>query len=303
MSKIHLALEKAERERADELRKKSSLSVTKEELPGPGPGPSAPVLALDKLEIDRSLVSLFQPHSIVSEQFRKLRTHLLRLNLARPVKTIMVTSAVEGEGKSFVAANLAIGIAYDLHLYSLLVDCDLRNPSVGGLFGRQGSRGMADYLTGKGDISEYLIRTEMDKLSIIPAGSIPQNPTEIIGSQRMSALVEELKSRYQDRFIIFDSTPLLATSEPGVLVKLVDGIILVVRAGKTPRETVQQAISTLGKDKILGLVLNDVEFKSKSLFKRYFGSDGYYHRYGYGYGQKKDEEKRGFLKSFLRKGA
>ncbi len=207
MSKIHLALEKAERERADELRKKSSLSVTKEELPGPGPGPSAPVVALDKLEIDRSLVSLFQPHSIVSEQFRKLRTHLLRLNLARPVKTIMVTSAVEGEGKSFVAANLAIGVAYDLHLYSLLVDCDLRNPSVGGLFGRQGSRGMADYLTGKGDISEYLVRTEMDKLSIIPAGSIPQNPTEIIGSQRMSALVEELKSRYQDRFIIFEFHP------------------------------------------------------------------------------------------------
>jgi exopolysaccharide/PEP-CTERM locus tyrosine autokinase len=289
-------LEKAERERAEELLKKAAPLTPPGGLPGPRLEPSVQMVALDKLEVDPSLVSLFQPQSLISEQFRKLRTHLLRLNMARPVKTIMVTSAMEGEGKSFVAANLAIGVAYDLHLYSLLVDCDLRNPSVGSLFGRRGGRGMTDFLAGQGDISDYLVKTEMDKLSIIPAGSIPENPTEILGSRRMADLVEEMKGRYQDRFIIFDSTPLLATAEPTVLAKLVDGIIVVVRAGMTPRDIVQQAISVLDKDKILGVVLNDVSFKSKSLFKRYFGSDGYYSRYGYGYGRTPAEERKGWRK-------
>jgi Mrp family chromosome partitioning ATPase len=100
----------------------------------------------------------------------------------------------------------------------------------------------------------------------------------------MEALVQELKSRYRDRYVIFDSTPLLATAEPEVLAKLVDEILIVVRAGSTPRETVKQAIASLEKKKILGFVLNDVEFKFSGLSSRYFGSDGYSYRYGYGYG-------------------
>jgi Mrp family chromosome partitioning ATPase len=95
----------------------------------------------------------------------------------------------------------------------------------------------------------------------------------------MEALIRELKERYSDRYIILDSTPILATSEPEVLSKLVDGIIFVVRAGQTPRETVKQAISALEKDKILGVVLNDLQFKSSGLTNRYFGSDDSY--YGY----------------------
>jgi Mrp family chromosome partitioning ATPase len=98
----------------------------------------------------------------------------------------------------------------------------------------------------------------------------------------MEALVNELKSRYDDRYIILDATPLLATTEPEVLSKVVDGIIIVVRAGVTPRETVKQAIASLEKEKILGFVLNDLQFKSSCLSSRYFGSDGYYYRYGYG---------------------
>ena len=101
----------------------------------------------------------------------------------------------------------------------------------------------------------------------------------------MEALIKELKSRYSDRYIIFDSTPLLATSEPEILSKLVDGILIVVRAGETPRETVKQAISSLEKEKILGVVLNDLQFKSSGLTNRYFGSDDPY--YGYRYGQKR----------------
>ena len=137
-------------------------------------------------------------------------------------------------------------------------------------------------LWGGGQLSELLMKTEMDKLSILTGGSAQEKPAELIGSRRMEALVHELKLRYNDRYIIFDTTPLLATTEPEVLARLVDGILIVVRAGVTPRETVKQAIASLDPKKIMGFVLNDVTFKSSGLSSRYFGSDGYYTSYGYG---------------------
>jgi protein-tyrosine kinase len=228
--------------------------------------------------------SVFQSEFVAAEQFRKLRTTIIKSNSLNSTRTILVTSAIQGEGKSFVARNLAIGFAQDLNLHALLVDCDLRNPSQAPKFGIQGGRGISDYLMGMGDISGLLIKTELEKLSLFTSGGFQGNPTELLASKRMETLVQELKSRYSDRYVIFDSTPLLATSESEVLARLVDGIIVVVRAGKTPRETVEQAVSLLGRDNILGLVLNDIEFKSSGLFMRYFGSNKYY--YGYGYEQK-----------------
>ena len=109
----------------------------------------------------------------------------------------------------------------------------------------------------------------------------------------MDSLVEELKSRYSDRYIIFDSSPLLATTEPSVLTKLVDGIILVVRAGVTPRESVKQALTTIDPAKILGIVLNDLALQSKDLNARYFGTSKYYYRYGYGESKEQPEEETG----------
>jgi protein-tyrosine kinase len=231
---------------------------------------------------DLPLVSLFQPGSLGAEQFRKLRTHVLKLNVSDAPKTIMITSATAGEGKTFVAANLAAGIAHDLHFHALLVDCDLRHPSLSQWFGVQNGHGLSDYLVGRGQLSELLMKTEMEKLTILTGGSAQKKPAELIGSKRMEALIHELKLRYSDRYIILDATPLLATSEPEVLARLVDGILIVVRAGVTPRETVKQAIASLDPKKILGFVLNDVEFKSSGLSSRYFGSDGYYTQYGDG---------------------
>jgi Mrp family chromosome partitioning ATPase len=114
----------------------------------------------------------------------------------------------------------------------------------------------------------------------------------------MGALIQELKSRYDDRYVILDSMPLLSTAEPEVLAKWVDGIVIVVRAGVTPRETVKQAISSLEKEKILGFVLNGLEFKSSGLFSRYFGSDGYYYKYGDGSNKGNQNQKRLWNKLF-----
>ncbi len=237
---------------------------------------------------EEKLIYYSQPRSLAAEQFRKLRTYLLKRKNSESRGTIMVTSAASEEGKSFVSANLAIGIAHDFHSHALLVDCDLRNPSLAQWFGLNDGKGLSDYLRGEGDIAEFIRKTKVEKLSLLPSGKVVEdNPTELIGSRRMEALVEELKSQYHDRYVVFDSTPLLATSESEVLAKLVDGIVIVVRAGVTARETLKQATASLDKNKILGFVLNDVKFRSPGLSSRYFGTNGYYYGYGYGYGHGK----------------
>jgi len=317
MSKVYEALENAEKQRVVKLEKRSSpvpkpvevrmerpKEAEKEIDKGANKRRNKVVrqpIRSDRMESDHPLVSLFQPGSLGAEQFRKLRTHLLRPDVRDAPKTIMVTSATAGEGKTFVSANLAAGIAHDLHFHALLVDCDLRNPSLAQWFRVQNGRGLSDYLVGKEPLSEIFRKTQMDKLSILTGGSPQEKPAELIGSRKMEALVQELKLRYYDRYIIFDATPLLVTTEPEVLARLVDGILIVVRAGVTPRETIKQAIASLDSKKILGFVLNDVAFKSSGLTSRYFGSDGYYAQYGYG---KKGVEPRspsGELVSFEKK--
>jgi exopolysaccharide/PEP-CTERM locus tyrosine autokinase len=263
MGKMFEALQKAEKERYQE---------TQEELIE---------TTSDDTVLDSKLVSFFQPGSIVAEQFRKLRTYLFRPTLQNPPKTILVTSAFSGEGKSLIAINLAISIAIELHSYALLVDCDLRNPTLSRWFGMHESKGLSNYLLGQSELPDLLVKTQVDKLSLLCGGSSQDNPVELIGSKKMEALVEELKSRYNDRYIILDSSPVLATTEPSVLDKLVDGILIVVRAGETPRESVQQALKLLKTEKIIGVVLNDMEFKSSAVHSRYFGTHGYYYKYGY----------------------
>jgi exopolysaccharide/PEP-CTERM locus tyrosine autokinase len=280
MSKIYKISERAEKE-------KPELSTDSRKVRG--------------MVHDPRLVSLFQHDSLAAEQFRKLRTYLLRMKISKPPKTILVTSATSGEGKTLVSANLATGIAHDLRSHALLVDCDLRNSALDDWFGLENSKGLSDYLLGNGEISDLLIKTEVEKLSIFPSGSIHDNPTELLGSKKMEALVQELKSRYDDRYVIFDSTPLLTTSEPQVLSKFVDVILVVVKAGVTPRETVKQALSSIEKGKILGLVLNHLQFKSSGLSSRYFGSYGYYYKYGYGKSKAKPQPRWKKLLSSIRK--
>lgn len=323
MGKLYKALEKAEKERGQakglqvpqeepiaqtpepqharpavpvSLTVTEEIQVPVEKAPEPQPVRGAPPISLPQPDevvfpdFDEKLVAYREPGSVVSEQFRKLRTQLLTLNLPGQPKTIMVTSASEGEGKTLVSTNLATILAHDLHSHALLVDADLRNPALSRWFGLAKGRGLSDYLTGRAEIPDLLLKTKIAKLSILSSGTTRDNPVELIGSKRMEALVNELKSRYSDRYIIFDSSPLLATTEPSVLTKLVDGIILVVRAGATPRETVKQALTTIDPAKIMGVVLNDLALQSKDLNARYFGTSKYYYRYGYGESKEQGEE-------------
>jgi exopolysaccharide/PEP-CTERM locus tyrosine autokinase len=240
-----------------------------------------PKVTHDEVVLDDKLVSFFEPSSMVAEQFRRLRQYIIKPGLDNSAKTILVTSAMAGEGKSLIAINLAVTIATELHSHALLVDCDLRNPSVSRYFGLQEAKGLSDYILGDAEVTDLFIKTSIDKVSVLCGGTIQDNPVELIGSNKMKSLVQDLKSRYNNRYIILDSSPLLATTEPSVLNEIVDGILLVVKSGGAPRESIQQAMKLLKKEKILGVVMNNVEFKTQALIRRYFGTHRYYYDYRY----------------------
>jgi protein-tyrosine kinase len=218
---------------------------------------------------------------MAAEQFRRLRSYIIKPGTENSPKTILVTSAMAGEGKSLIAINLAIAIATELHSHALIVDCDLRNPALSRMFGFHEQKGLSDYLTGDTPLQDLLVKTSVDKLSILPGGATQDNPVELIGSNKMKSLVTDLEARYADRYIILDSSPLLATTEPSVLNEMVDGIVLVIKSGATPRESIQQALKLLDKKKIIGAVLNNMEFKTEAMIRRYFGTNRYYQDYHY----------------------
>ncbi len=193
----------------------------------------------------------------VAESFRVLRSKILLPHDGRPApKTIMVTSALPREGKSFVSANLAIALAHGVDQHALVVDCDLRSPSLARLFGVSPERGLTNFLLGDGDISSLLQKTSMEKLTILPSGLPPNNPAELLSSERMGRLVSELSARYPDRYVVFDTPPLEIASESKVLSQVVDGVVLVVRQGISSRTLIEKFISEIGKDKIIGVIFN-----------------------------------------------
>lgn len=210
-----------------------------------------------KSDLDSSIVAYYKPHSFEAEQFRRLKTTILFPDKGKPPRTIMVTSTAPGEGKSFVSANLAVSLANSIDEYVLLLDCDLRRPSIHTKFGfPDNTPGLSEYLIQKYPLSKILLKTVIDKLTVLPCGSPPDNPSELISSDQMRQLITEVKTRYDDRYIILDSPPPYVTAEANALARQVDAIIIVVKTGKTKQDHLQDLVDTYGKEKILGIVKN-----------------------------------------------
>lgn len=230
--------------------------------------------------MSQNLITVHKPHSVESEQFRNLKNNILFPEKGEAPRTIMVTSTAPGEGKSFVAANLAVSIAQSIDEYVLLMDCDLRAPSIHTLFGLEAFEGLTEYLASSKPLSHLILNTYLDKLKILPAGSIPKNPSELLSSEQMRRLLHEVKLRYNDRYVIVDTPPPYITSETSVLSRQIDGIVIVVRQEKTRKQDVFDVIDIYGREKILGIVYNDA--KSLIGYGRYgYGKYGY-GKYGYG---------------------
>ncbi len=224
-------------------------------------------------EIEKDLVTLMNPHSFEAEQFKILRTNLLFAESGKTPRSVMVTSAAPGEGKSFVAANLAVSVAQHVNWNVLLIDCDLRRPNIHRQFGFQNVSGLSDYLANGTALEPLLRKTGVENLTILPAGPLPDNPSELLSSKRMAALLDEVANRYKDRLIILDSPPPRLTAESGALARYVDGILLVVKYGKTPKDSVTDLIDKLGRKKIIGAVVNNFDAGASRYNRKYYGGE------------------------------
>jgi exopolysaccharide/PEP-CTERM locus tyrosine autokinase len=230
--------------------------------------------SLDTAKVDRHVVSITDPHSAAAEQYKRLKARILSATAKSLQNVIMITSTDASEGKSLTAVNLAAALANEIDYTVLLVDADLRNPTVHKYLGIDQKRGLTEYLQGKVKLSEVLVKTGIGRLVVLPAGEPPENASELLSSERMKRLMKELKLRYEDRYIILDTSPLLVTADPLALGSAVDGVLLVLQEGRTSQKAAKQAVSLMKGWNVLGVVFNNVsEYLSKNKY-------AYYYRYG-----------------------
>lgn len=229
----------------------------------------------------KNFVTPESSRSQLADELRVIKRPLLvnaRGNGGAPLKNgnlVMVTSSLPGEGKSFTAINLAMSIAMEMDLRVLLVDADVAHSSVLDYLGLPSAKGLLDVLLNEEvDLGDVLLRTNVEKLSILPGGRRYKHATELLASESMRRLIDEIASRYSDRIIIFDSPPLLVTTESRVLATHVGQIVMVVEAGKTPRAAVAQALKTIESCPVVLMMLN----------KSAASNSGGYGYAGYGYG-------------------
>ncbi|WP_130176345.1 polysaccharide biosynthesis tyrosine autokinase [Cryobacterium sp. SO1] len=232
-------------------------------------------IVFDPRAHDRPLIVHSDPRSPRAESFRTLRTNLQFLDVGRADRSFVVTSSIESEGKSTTGANLAIALA-DAGSRVLLVDADLRRPTVAEYMGVEGAVGLTDLLIDRAELEDLIQPWGKGELFVLPAGQIPPNPSELLGSARMNHFIGEFNKMFD--VVIYDTPPLLPVTDAAILAKSVGGTIVVVAAGRTHKNQLQGALSALRNvgAPVSGLVLTMVPTK---------GPDAYgYGRYGHGYG-------------------
>ena len=218
-------------------------------------------------QLNKRRISMLQPDSFVAEQFRMLRGRIDSLATQQTIKTVAMTSANSDEGKSTAAINLAVVTSMSLGRRVLLVDCDLRRPTIHRSLGLEPGPGLAEVLQDRNSLEEAVISVDDLSLDVLPVRTRPTNPSELLASLAMRRLIEDVCERYDQ--VIFDTPACLGLPDAKTISELCDGIVLVVRADNTPQGDVEAALEILDRRRVLGLVLNGVD-SGKS-------GDGYYY--------------------------
>ncbi len=231
--------------------------------------------------------------SRTAEEFRIIKRPLLQSafsqssEMSEHPNLIMVTSTIAGEGKTFTSLNLAISVAMEMDRTVLLIDADVARPGLSQLLRIDDRAGLIDCLGNvAGNLGEVMVRTDVPKLTVVPAGSRDARSTELLGSNSMRHLLNEIALRYPDRIVLFDSPPLLETSEASVLANQMGQVVLVVESGVTSQHLVKDAIALVDSVEKVSLILNKTH--ASSLFSRY--AYGYAYGYDYGYGQQGERD-------------
>ena len=254
-----------------------------------------PVVSSQSVHIDLEAVSASgivnpnAPRSQIADQFRVIKRTLIRnvegkgASVIGNANLIMVTSAMPGEGKTFTAIKLAMSMAAELDYTVMLVDADVARPSVMRVLGLAAGPGLLDLVLDETkELSDMLLRTNIDTLTILPSGTQHARATELLASEAMTRLVNDMATRYADRIIIFDSPPLLLATESRVLASHMGQVVVVVQAEKTLQSDVRQALATIETCPLKLMLLN----KARTISK---GGADYEYGYGYGYGSDQQE--------------
>jgi capsular exopolysaccharide synthesis family protein len=217
--------------------------------------PATPTTRLvQPTRLNPALVAALAPGAPAAEQYRSLRTRLATSERGTASDVILVTSPGRGEGKTLTATNLALTIAQDCQTRVCIVDADLRHPRVHAMLGVPDGPGLADLLTGEATLADALVTLEGQQIAVLPAGRPPAYPAELLGSTAMRRTLQTLRSQF-DRVIV-DAPAAFPLADVGILAPIVDSVVLVVQAGVTTKPAIQDAVSVIGPDRVLGVVLN-----------------------------------------------
>jgi capsular exopolysaccharide synthesis family protein len=217
-----------------------------------------PIRSANPRRIDRALVAAYSPDAVTARQYRNLCSRIVHADQGAPVKVIMVTSPSNGEGKSVTAANLALTVAREYQRPTCLVDANLRSPRLQTMFGLDDADtavGLVDVLAGRATLDQALVMVEPAGLTLLPAGGGAEHPAELLSTPMMRRTIDQLRAQF-DRIII-DTPAALPMVDMGLLGPLADRIVLVVRAGITTKASIQDVMSALDAQRLLGVVLNE----------------------------------------------
>ena len=219
----------------------------------------------------KSIISYNDPKSVISEQYRAIRTNIEYSNVDQNTKTILVTSSDKNEGKTTTVSNLAVSFA-NLNKKVLLIDCDLRNASIHKMFKINNIYGLTDILAKDRAVDKCIQETELENLYVLTAGSTPPNPAEILSSEKMKNLIEDLKNIYD--YIFIDTPPIGLVTDAGVLSSFTDGVVLVVKSESVEKKYLEETKKKLDAvdARILGAILNSYKSEQKDYnYYSYYG--------------------------------
>jgi len=260
MGKITSALKKAAEERMGRLDKISKIYDRKQVV----------FKEIGKSRIDPNIITYFDPKALMSEQYKILRTNLLSMNKGKPPRLIVITSAIHSEGKTVTALNLAVSLAQAINKPKvLLVDADLRRGRVKTYMGIFEKAGLTEILKKEIKLQDAVYNLDIENLYVVISGGVPENPAELLASNEMRHFLSKVKSEFD--FVLIDTPPIISVTDSGILGSQVEGVILVVQAGRTQRGIVKRAEELLHQShsKILGHILTKIEYHLPEYIYRY----------------------------------
>lgn len=261
MGKITDALKKATEDRMDRIDK---ISKIKEHT-------KLVIKKIGDSEVDSRIITYFDPKAIITEQYKTLRTNLLSLNKeGKAPQVLVVTSSLHSEGKSVTALNLAVVLAQSTHKPRvLLVDADLRRGHLDKYLGVEQKDGLTEILQGSLDLKDALFNIDIENLAFISAGSIPDNPVELLHSDKMKKFVDDVRENFD--YILLDTPPIISVTDSSIIAPFTDGVLMVIQAGRTQRGIIQRSTELLhqARAKIIGYVLTNIEYHLPEYIYRY----------------------------------